>query len=304
MILQDIPWPDGIVPSLNTPFARDGSVDAEGYGRLVLHLAGEGCAGALALAVAGEGPSLTEAECRTLLRSAVRAAQSVPGQFPIIASLGSDPDLAMHRAGLYAEDGADVLLYQAPPGGDLVSLGPLLRRLSDAGRPLMLQDFDPAGSGLAIEDIVALSRDVPAFRYLKVETIPSGPKQSAVLAATAGRMHVSGGWAVNEMLDAMDRGIHAFIPTELEPVYVEIFAAHRRGNRERASALFGRIAPVLEFANRDVGTSIRFLKRLRQRRGLFETDICRSGVAEFDAATNHEAERLIGVALSAIAAAR
>ena len=297
-------WPTGIVPSLNTPFRADGAPDLDAAEALLATVAGDGCSGALLLAVAGEGEALAEDEARALLRRTVRAAATLGRPFPILASLGPDAGLAVRRAGLYAADGADILLYQAPPGLPVAALADILDRLAAAGRPLMLQDFDPDGAGLATDDLLRLVERVPALRFVKVETRPSGPKMSALIASFRGRVHVSGGWAVNEMLDALERGIHAFIPTELEPVYVAIVRARARGDRAAAAALFARIAPVLAFANRDVGTSIRFLKQLRVRRGLFASDHCRAPVARFDAATQAEADRCADLALDAIAACR
>jgi len=168
----------------------------------------------------------------------------------------------------------------------------------------MLQDFDPDGPGIPAEHLAALTLEIDALRYVKVETRPSGPKMTAILQAGGDAIHVSGGWAVGEMLDALARGIHAFIPTEMEPVYVAITSAYARGDRAEAAALFDRIAPVLAFANRDVGTSIRFLKRLRHRRGLFASDRCRAPVPEFDAAVLAHADRLIDAAIAAIAQCR
>jgi len=298
------PWPIGIVPSLNTPFTAEGTVDFAAHDRLVREVAGAGCTGILLLAVAGEGETLTEDESRALLRHASSVTRSLPTPLPVVASLGGDPARAERRAAAYAADGANILLYQAPPGSTAEALRMTLARIAAAGAPIMLQDFDPAGPGIPIERLVGLTREIDALRYVKVETRPSGPKMTAVLQACRGAIHVSGGWAVNEMLDSLARGVHAFIPTELEPVYVAITRAYWRGDQEEAAAMFKRIAPVLAFANRDVGTSIRFLKRLRHRRGLFATERCRAPVPDFDAATLAEADRLIDLAIATIAHCR
>jgi len=298
--LFPVPWPLGIVPSLNTPFTEAGRVDIAAAADTVRHLAATGCAGILALAVAGEGESLTAPERDRLLAAVSRAARGLEGPFPVIASLGARPD----RAERAVAAGADILLYQAPTGAGRAALADDLGRVARAGRPVMLQDFDPEGPGMAVDDILALAREVPALRYLKIETRPSGPKQSAILAAGEGRLHVSGGWAVAEMPDALQRGIHAFIPTEMEEIYVAVHRAFHAGDRARAEALFVRIAPVLAFCNRDVATSIRFLKRMRRRRGLFRTERCRADLPEFDAVTMAEADRLIDVALAAVAESR
>lgn len=58
---------------------------------------------------------------------------------------------------------------------------------------LMLQDWDFGGGGLPLGLICDLFEEVEAFRCLKIETTPAGPKYTAVLEATGGRLHVSGG---------------------------------------------------------------------------------------------------------------
>ena len=49
----------GIVPSLNTPFSKKGSLDHNSLAKLVEHTIKSGCNGMLGLAVAGEGQSLS-----------------------------------------------------------------------------------------------------------------------------------------------------------------------------------------------------------------------------------------------------
>ena len=49
----------GIVPSLNTPFSKKGSLDQKSLAKLVEHTIKSGCNGMLGLAVAGEGQSLS-----------------------------------------------------------------------------------------------------------------------------------------------------------------------------------------------------------------------------------------------------
>src|SRR5690606_5662618 len=100
----------------------------------------------------------------------------------------------------------------------------------------MLQDWDFGGAGLPLDLIVHLFEEVPAFRCLKVEVVPAGVKYSAVLKATEGKLHVSGGWAVSQMIEALDRGVHAFMPTGMHWIYTGIYERYMRGDREGAMA--------------------------------------------------------------------
>src|SRR5690606_37136532 len=105
----------------------------------------------------------------------------------------------------------------------------------------MFQDWDFASGGLAIPTIVRLAERFPSFQAIKIEVAGAGPKYSAVLDATGGAMHVSGGWAVSQMIEGLDRGIHAFMPTALHAIYVRIYRLHRSDRRDEALALFERL---------------------------------------------------------------
>ncbi|HEX7926178.1 MAG TPA: dihydrodipicolinate synthase family protein, partial [bacterium] len=208
----------GIVPSLNTPFTADDRIDTAALRRVVDVTIGAGCAGMLICAVAGETGSLTPAERETVMRTVL---EQTAGRIPVIVGV-THPDAAT-RAMLAKQAktlGAPWVLCQPPAGVRGKALLPVFQALADAGpEHLMIQDLDFTGPGMALEDITMLFGAVPQFQALKIETLPAGPKYTHVLEATGGKLHVSGGWAVMQMLEALRRGVHAFIPSTLDPVY-------------------------------------------------------------------------------------
>lgn len=288
--------PIGIVPSLNTPFTADGAIDAAAYARLIDYCIAAGCAGALLPAVAGEVGSLTRAERERLIEA---AASRNAGRMSLIVGVSAaewTESLALARHARAA--GADAILWQPEAGLTETALEKGLAALGEAGPgPVVLQDLDWRGGGIPLDVVVRLFERVPAFAGIKVETVPAGPKYSAILAATGGRLHVSGGWAVSQMMDALKRGVDAFMPTGMEPIYCEIHRRHHAGRPEEARALFESILPVLAFANQHIEVSIRFFKALRHAAGLFETDACRPGVAPLDPIQAEECRRLVARAL-------
>lgn len=285
----------GIVPSLNTPFAADGALDLAGLRRTVDHIVDSGCAGILALAVAAEIRALSPDEADLAGAAVVeRAAGRIP---VILGASAEDQAERLRRAARARALGADAVLCQSPPARDAAERADLLAAVADAGPDLfMLQDLDWSGPGLAIAEIVALAEAIPRFRCLKVEVVPAGPKYSAVLAATRGRMHVSGGWAVAHMMDALARGVHAVMTTEMEPIYVAIERRFRQGRVAEATALFERLLPVLVFTHQSLDVSIRFHKTQRRIHGLFATDACRPPTAALDSVQRAEAERYLALA--------
>ncbi|MEQ9037820.1 MAG: dihydrodipicolinate synthase family protein [Silicimonas sp.] len=286
----------GIVPSLNTPFDAEGALDDASLRRLVDHTVAAGCGGMLGLAVAGEHATLTKAE---KVRFVDVVTETNAGRIPFIVSVTApDPDDSAALAAVASRSGAAGICVQLPAGMDRTRATDFLQRLADGTPLLMVQDLDWTGGGLSVDDIVFLFGEVQAFSWLKIETQQAGPKYSAVLKATGGRLNVCGGWAVTQLMDAMARGVHAFIPTGMERVYVAIHRLHAAGDLAAARTLFERVLPILNFSNQHVDTSIRFFKDLRQAEGLFGTNLCRTPSAEYDPVQKVEAGHALASALA------
>lgn len=286
----------GIVPSMNTPFLEDGSVDTEGIARSVEFALRAGVRGLLVLAVAGETAQLDAAEKRQV---ATCFLQAVAGRVPVIVGCSSatQPE-RLALAAMARALGAPAMLCQAPQGLHGAELLAQMRALAEVGPPfLMLQDLQFDGPGLPLEDILLLRRELPALGSVKIEVTLPGPKYSAVLAATGGTLHVAGGWAAAQMMEALHRGVHCFIPTAMDPVWVAIHRHFAAGRAAQARALHEQLAPVLAFSNQHIDVSIRFFKHLRQREGLFRTATCRKAVAPLDAhqmrELEHQVERVL-----------
>jgi len=282
----------GIVPSLNTPFDDCGMVDCEALGTLVEELISAGCRGILAIAVAGEQVSLSHAEKDRIARIIT---ERVAGLIPVIISVTAESVVESRRLSAMAKSaGATGVCCQVPRGLSGRPLADFFHSVADEGPDLlMIQDLDWGGDGLEVAEIVSLFDDIAPFRCLKIETVSAGPKYSAVLKQTGGKLHVSGGWAVNQLIDALDRGVHAFIPTAMDRIYTAIYSAYQSGKRDAARALFERLLPVLVFSNQHIDVSIRFFKMLRYAEGIFSSDFCRPPTKQLDDKQQMEAARLI-----------
>lgn len=143
--------------------------------------------------------------------------------------------------------------------------------------------------GQQLDELEALARTlaklfetVEAVLAAKVEVVPAGRKYSELLAATGGRLHVSGGWAVMQMIEALDRGVHAFMPTALHALYVRIYQFHTAGQRQAARDLFDQVLPILAFSNQHLDISIHFFKRLLFAQGIYPTPNVRQPILPFD----------------------
>jgi len=281
----------GIVTVLNTPFDTNNHLDLPGLRQNVENAIRAGVAGFLVPAMASEVGSLSEAERYELVKATVEVSA---GRVPIIGG-ASAPDQAtrMEAANTLIDLGCAGILVSMPyeDPGSYTSHVEALAAL-DPGF-LMLQDWDANGYGIPVPLIVELFRAIPAFKCLKVEVVPAGPKYTEVLKATDGELHVSGGWAVSQLIEGLDRGVHAFMPTGMHPIYCTIYNTYMAGDRESAQQLFERLMPILAFSNQHLDISIYFFKRLLHAQGIYATDKVRSPKVSFDAIHQANADRLI-----------
>lgn len=283
------------MPILQTPFGENGAPDFESMTRLVEFGIAGGISGAVFPAVASEVDFLSNDERRGLLKHMVT---TVGGRIPIIAGVSAaDPEDSFALAEHARDAGAGAILVQPNETirADRNRLVAFLSTLADrGGLPIVLQDLDWSGPGLAMVWIEFVLRRVEAVRGVKVETVPAGPKYSAIKAAFGDRVHVSGGWAVTQMIDGLDRGVDAFMPEcSMVGIYRRIWDLHQSGDRDAALELFDRLAPVLLFSNQHIDISIQFFKWLLKARGICTTTRRRSDRLAFDEAQEKLAAELI-----------
>ena len=284
----------GILPSLNTPFTNSGELDLDSLTRLVEHTIISGCGGMLGLAVAGEHNTLNFDEKIQFIETVTKVNNR---RIPFICSVtAADFKESVELTKSANSFGTEGICLQLPSNLEFAEKLFFLEQLEDRSPEiLMIQDLDWFGDGMALEEIVKLFNSVDKFNWLKIDTVGAGEKYTSVLQKLDGRLKVCGGWAVKQLIDAMDRSVNAFIPTGLEKIYVEIYQLYQNGNKEKARLLFEKILPVLNFSNQNIGTSIRFFKNLRVLEGLFESNYCRDESAVFDKLQEFEAVKATSI---------
>jgi 4-hydroxy-tetrahydrodipicolinate synthase len=271
----------GIIPSLHTPFCRDNKVDILSLQKLIDHTIVSGCAGMLVGAVAGENASLSLDEKEIIINACV---QHNNNRLPLIVSCSANNQydrITLSRAAKVA--GADWILCQTPNNLNGNELTECFNEIADAGPSnLMIQDLSWTDNGMNDEDILLLFENIKKFKGLKIEVLNSGPKYSRILKATNHKLHLSGGWAIMGMIEALNRGVHAFIPSTMEVIYNEIYHLFIEKKINKARDLFSKIVPILSFTHQHIDIAIKFSKMLRVREEIFTTELCRSPISEFD----------------------
>ena len=281
----------GIITVLNTPFAADDTLDLPGLRRNVQAALDANVAGFLVPAMAAEVSKLTQNERRVMVETVL---DMVAGRVPVFGGAAAQDRKFRHQIlGDLQRAGCDHVLLQIPHETDAQYRDEVLGAAEFGFEVLMLQDWDFSGEGLPLWLIMDLFEEIDSFRCLKIETVPAGVKYSAVLEATGGRLHVSGGWAVSQMLEGLARGVHAFMPTGMHSIYTEIYRRYQTGQIESARSLFYELLPILAFANQHLDISIHFFKRLLWRQGIYATPRVRDSILPFDKIHQQEADRLI-----------
>jgi 4-hydroxy-tetrahydrodipicolinate synthase len=96
-----------------------------------------------------------------------------------------------------------------------------------------------------------------------------------------------------QIIEALDRGVHAFMPTGMHELYTRIYDLYQSGRRPEARALFEQLLPVLAFANQHLDISVHFFKRLLHKQEIYATSRVREPILPFDPIHERMAEQLI-----------
>ena len=273
----------GIITVLNTPFTENDHLDIPSLQKNIRLAIKAGVTGFLIPAMASEVGNLSEDEKLILIRSTVEACN---GESTVIGGTSASSLDKMLRLGeTCLKEGCQGILANIPyqsPGKYRASA-----RTLDALEPdfLMLQDWDTGGYGIPVDLIIDLFSELETFKCLKIEVVPAGIKYSEILEKTGGALHLSGGWAVSQMIEGLERGMHE--------IYCRIYSLYIEGKISEARELFEELLPVLSFSNQHLDISIHFFKRLLWKQGIYASPGVRKPILPFDQIHKKEADRLI-----------
>lgn len=279
-LMKDLHPLFGIVTVLNTPFRKDNSIDFSALKTNVRNALEAGVAGFLVPAMAAEVYKLSENERISMVDTVL---QEVNGIVPVIAGAGETAiDKSKKLLREYASLGCTDVLFQIPYQNPEQFKSHFSELAELDITMIMLQDWDASGYGLPDELILDLFENVPAFRCLKVETVPAGVKYSHLLNLTDGKLNISGGWAVTQMIEGLTRGVHAFMPTGMHWIYTEIYRLWKQSEKEAATTLFRELLTILSFSNQHLDISVHFFKQLLHQQGTYPTPNVRNPILPFD----------------------
>lgn len=287
----------GIVSTVITPFSENGKVDYPCLQKEIAAGVAAGVAGFLVPAVASEIAELSPGECRDMVRCVAEVAKGKAKIITSITAPTSPERLALMD--IYLELGCDGFNANIPFASD-AGYRNAVRDINDARPPfLILQDLDFKGPGIPDETLLRCFEEFDRVIGVKVEVHNSGVKYSRLLSASGGRMNVSSGWGSDQLIELLDRGVHAVMPSGLFEIWTAIYKLHAAGRREAAVRLFYDVLPVIAFTRQDITINRAFHKRYFKCLGIFDTTSSRDGVV-FDGIHERCAGELINRALDII----
>ena len=233
-----------VLTAMATPFAPDGSLDADGARTVARWLVDHGSDGLVLAGTTGEAPTLSDDE-KVALWEAVRAAVDVP----LLAGAGSnDTRHSAELASRAAATGVDGLLivtpyYNRPPAAGIEAH---FRAVADATElPVVLYDV-PSRTGRRIDTdiLIRLAREVPSI--VGVKDAAGDPGTTARVIAEAGDDYdvYSGDDAVTlALLGVGAVGVIGVATHWAGDLFAEMVAAFDKGDLTTARQLNARLAP-------------------------------------------------------------
>jgi 4-hydroxy-tetrahydrodipicolinate synthase len=262
------PW-TGILPSLPTPFAASGAVDAPGFRAVVRFAVDAGAHGIVCFGLAGEVSRLTVDERELLLAVAVEEAD---GAVPVLAGATAEnlPDAL--RLARHAESAGAAGIVVPPPTASRFAEGDIadfMVKVANAVRlPVTIQDApEYLGVGLSVAAVADIRRRAPNVGAVKLEAGPEGIE--AWRAALGEDVAVYAGNGGMYLLDALRAGADGIMPgVDTVDLQVAIYALERDGRSAEAEALFTDLLPMLVFELQHIEHYNACAKHVLGRRGV------------------------------------
>jgi 4-hydroxy-tetrahydrodipicolinate synthase len=256
----------GIYPIVQTPFLDDGSLDTETLGKETRFLLRCGVPGMAWPQLASEFWSLTVEERLRGAEALLRAGKGGRAKL-VIGIQADDAENSLRLARHAAAQGADALI-SLPPAG--VPLAEFFGKVAAAapGLPLFLQ----AVGKITVDEVIALSKAVPAVRFVKDEAGVTLPRITE-FRGKAPELGIFTGAHGRTMIDELLRGASGSMPAAgPADLYTKAFVLWEKGRRREAALAFARAAVLVpEFEQ----YGIEGLKYLLVLRGVFANHVVR-----------------------------
>lgn len=286
---------EGILPVVPTPYNAEGKADVDAIIRVAQFCLDAGAGALVFPGVASEYNFIDRAEMLELLQAVCHVARD---HCPVVCGggKGSASEIAQNlREARKLGVVAAMVLIPREFADDVAGARQFILSviMQAPGIDIVLQNAPaPVGAGLSAEDLISIVNASPAIRYVKEESLPSGPRISAIRDGAGDHLiGVIGGGGARYLIDEMTRGAIAAMPAaEITDIHVRMWNAFQEGNEAEARELYMRTLPllVIQFIYR-----MRFTKRVLTMRGILNNDLVRAPLPAFDEYDERELTTLL-----------
>jgi 4-hydroxy-tetrahydrodipicolinate synthase len=219
----------GIFPIVQTPFHADGSLDPATLAKETTFLLQCGVQGMAWPQLASEFWSLSVDERQHGAEALLKAGKG--GKAKLVIGVQSDDAATSVRLAKHAAaNGADALISLPPAGIGLVDFFTKIAAAAP-GLPLFLQ----AVGKLSVEEVIELSRAVPAVQYVKDEAGVTLPRISE-FQSKAQRLNIFTGAHGRTLIDELLRGASGSMPAAgPADLYAKAFVLFEKGRHKEAA---------------------------------------------------------------------
>jgi len=284
-----------------TPFTDSGALDLSSTDRMVDFCLDKGVTGLTVLGIMGEAPKLTMEESRSFVKQVM---QRVKGRIPVVVGASAPGFAPMKELTQSVMDLGAHGVMVAPPAtvrtdDQITAYFEMVNETLGPQVPWVLQDH-PVATGVQMSAgvILKILKNSPSCVMLKHEDCPGLAKLSAIRAASErGEMRrisiLTGNGGGLFLPEELSRGADGAMTGFAYPeMMVDVCAAHKKGDIERAHDVFDAYLPLARYEQQpNIGLAVR--KHILAQRGVIASAAVRKPGPKLSAQDLADIERLI-----------
>ena len=267
-----------------TPFNEDLTIDWHSLRKCIDFSIDNGAHGIVLPVNASEGPFLTDAERKEVLKTGIEV---VDGAVPVIGGVsGASTVISIELTKNAASLGADAVMAMPPNGAGGSSVWDHYAAIAEAGQlPVWIQNNKPpAGPVVPTNQMVKLLKEVERVDYVKEESYLPGQVMTELLKKAGGAVKgLMGGMGGRYLVDEFRRGSCGTMPAgHITDAHVKLWNALENGGvdedglqivTDEARGIWEQMIPSLNF---EFMFGVNAYKAAYWRRGIIRTPLTRN----------------------------
>ena len=267
-----------------TPFNEDLTIDWHSLRKCIAFSIENGAHGIVLPVNASEGPFLTDAERKEVLKTGIEV---VDGAVPVIGGVsGASTVISIELTKNAASLGADAVMAMPPNGAGGSTVWDHYAAIAEAGQlPVWIQNNKPpAGPVVPTNQMVKLLKEVEHVDYVKEESYLPGQVMTELLKKAEGAVKgLMGGMGGRYLVDEFRRGSCGTMPAgHITDAHVKLWNALENGGvdeeglqivTDEARGIWEQMIPSLNF---EFMFGVNAYKAAYWRRGIIRTPLTRN----------------------------